>query len=356
MAKKYKFNKSFTFDGKRYYVHADTEIEAEVKKALKLKELEDSTVISSADMKFRLWAEKCYGLYKTCGDESIKRDWYLIKKHIYPVIGNHPLKKIHPIDCQQVLKLLGDAEYSRSTIHHVLLIMNFIFNKAVLNDLILKNPCTGVVEPHGGKTHRRALTTKEEEIFLELVSMERFRVFALMYYCGCRPEEARKAIGKDISLVEGFPTLHIRGTKSKNADRYVPIPGELYKLIKDTPKDTPIAVNYAGKRHDGNSWKRAWNGLCREMNINMGCKVYRNQLIPPFPLSEDLVPYCFRHTYCTNLQKQGVDIRTAQYLMGHSDIKLTANIYTHSGFHNVIEAAEILSNKQDVHPLLQQGV
>lgn len=46
---------------------------------------------------------------------------------------------------------------------------------------------------------------------------------------------------------------------------------------------------------------------------------------------EDLTAYCLRHTYCTNLQKQGVDIRTAQYLMGHSSIQMTAKIYTHIG-------------------------
>lgn len=35
------------------------------------------------------------------------------------------------------------------------------------------------------------------------------------------------------------------------------------------------------------------------------------------------------HTFCTNLAKANVDIRTAQRLMGHSNIQMTANIYTH---------------------------
>lgn len=60
----------------------------------------------------------------------------------------------------------------------------------------------------------------------------------------------------------------------------------------------------------------------------MGCKVYRNELIPPYPLADDLVPYCLRHEYCTNLARMGIDIRQAQRLMGHADIKMTANIYT----------------------------
>ena len=81
------------------------------------------------------------------------------------------------------------------------------------------------------------------------------------------------------------------------------------------------------------------------MNISMGCEVYRNELIPPYPLADDFVPYCLRHTYCTDLQKKGVDIRVAQYLMGHADIQMTANIYTHIDDSTVLDVAEKLNQK-----------
>ena len=81
------------------------------------------------------------------------------------------------------------------------------------------------------------------------------------------------------------------------------------------------------------------------MNISMGCEVYRNALVPPYPLAEDFVPYCLRHTYCTDLQKKGVDIRVAQYLMGHADIQMTANIYTHIDDSTVLNVAEKLNKK-----------
>ena len=71
--------------------------------------------------------------------------------------------------------------------------------------------------------------------------------------------------------------------------------------------------------------------------------MYRNQLIAPYPLADDFVPYNLRHTYCTDLQKKGIDIRTAQYLMGHSDISLTANIYTHADNSTILEAARLIN-------------
>ncbi len=74
----------------------------------------------------------------------------------------------------------------------------------------------------------------------------------------------------------------------------------------------------------------------------MGCEVYRNELIPPLPLAPDFVPYMFRHTYCTDLQKKGIDIRTAQKLMGHSSISITAEIYTHVDTKEIVKAGKIL--------------
>ena len=76
--------------------------------------------------------------------------------------------------------------------------------------------------------------------------------------------------------------------------------------------------------------------------------MYRNQLIAPYPLADDFVPYNLRHTYCTGLQKKGIDIRTAQYLMGHSDISLTANIYTHADNSTILEAAKLINIAEGV--------
>ena len=62
----------------------------------------------------------------------------------------------------------------------------------------------------------------------------------------------------------------------------------------------------------------------------------------PYTFAADLTPYCLRHEYCTNLARLGVDIRTAQRLMGHSTITLTADIYTHVEADAIRAAADIL--------------
>lgn len=343
MAKKYKIVKSFTFDGKRYYIRGDTEREVFEKMALKKRDLEEGKTVISSSMTVETWAYRAVESYKTRQKEITYKTYVSRMRHcILEEIGTMPLKSVKPIHCQEVLNL--QAGKSKAQIAEVYQTLKFIFGKAQENGLIATNPAEHIVKPIGTKTYRRTITENERKHLLKVTETEsRFTLFLLMLYCGCRPSEAIEAQGRDITEIDGYHILHIRGTKTANADRFVPIPEGLYQVIKKTPKFDYISPNEAGNKHTQKSYQRLCKHLRREMNISMGCKIYRNQLIPPYPLADDFVPYNLRHTYCTDLQKQGIDIRTAQYLMGHSDIKMTANIYTHADTSTIVDAAKIIS-------------
>ena len=53
-------------------------------------------------------------------------------------------------------------------------------------------------------------------------------------------------------------------------------------------------------------------------------RIYKEQL-------PKITPHVCRHTYCSNMAKSGMNPKTLQYLMGHSDIGVTLNTYTHLG-------------------------
>lgn len=339
--------KWFTVGGKRYSVYGKTEREAYTKMVAKQKELEEGIVPANGDMTLNEWADKCISTYKTRQTKETKQKYISRVNHcILQHIGKKKLKDIKPLDVQAVLaKQEGNSQYQINQVYQAL---RFLFRTAKQNELIVKDPTENLVKGSGAKSTRRSMTAEEEKAFLAVCGPERFRAFELMYYCGLRSSEAREAKGEDITEIDGYPVLHIRGTKTANADRNVPIPDNLFNEIKNTLEGSFIAPNERGGRHDDKSFQRAFNGLRRAMNIEMGAEVYRNKLIPPLPLAEDFVPYCLRHTYCTNLCRKKVDIRIAQYLMGHSDIRLTANIYTHADNSDVVEAAKILSKSSAV--------
>lgn len=50
-----------------------------------------------------------------------------------------------------------------------------------------------------------------------------------------------------------------------------------------------------------------------------------------FVAMPNITPHVCRYTYCSNMAKSGMNPKTLQYLMGHSDIAVTLNVYTHVG-------------------------
>ena len=326
--------KTFTYEGKRYYVRAKTEKEAYEKMALKKLELKSADQVYDPGLvTVEEWANKCIETYKTnLSDKALRTCKDIVRLYICSKIGSMKLKNVKQIHCQETIN--GVAHMSQYVIDQTAQKMRWIFRKAVENGMLQSNPADYIVKPKGYRSERRALTKEEQELFLKCAKRHHHGLlFFLIYGCGCRPSEAARVRMSDFFKRDDRLYLHICGTKSKAADRVVPVPD----FVKETLPKKLGSSDYAVTTSRGNplsekAQRRAWLSLCRDMNIELGCKVYRNQLVPPLPLADDISPYSLRHTYCTNLQKKGVDIRTAQVLMGHSDISLTANIYTHIDF------------------------
>ena len=330
--KKYKYRITFTgIDGKRHDIRANSYAEMTDKVAFEKDKLEKRISIVSSDMNFRDWTYKCIETWKTNQSPDTHKKYISRVQHcILEYLGDYRLRDITSMDCQNVIN--RQEGKSKTQINEVFQALRFLFRHAKLEHLLAYDPTEAMEKPKSSKqTSRRALTDYERRSILKVGRTDRrYFLFLIMLQCGCRPSEAAESKGSDITIIEGIPMLHIRGTKTKFADRLVPIPDDLYSLISMLPKNEYIAVTKLGNKVVGTAYRRIWNSFRRVLNIEMGCKVYNNELIPPFPLAEDLVPYDFRHDYCTQLQKNGVDLRDAQKLMGHSDITLTANIYSHA--------------------------
>lgn len=326
-------------NGVRHWVTGKTEEEAIIKREELKRKLAEGIAVKSSTMLFKEWAEAALNTYKP----NVSKDYMgqirnRLKNHINPVIGQMPLGRITLIECQQILNRV--SHMSKSTITKLSQELHFYFQTAVDSNLIPKNPADKLTRPKGYSNKRRSITAEERAAFLKVAKTDkRFILFELMLYCGCRPMEAANVKYEDVVKIEKIPFLHIRGTKTDNSDRLVPLPKELQGRLCKKRLRGFCAVTAAGTHHGKDSYRRLKKRLKREMNIVMGAKVYRNQIIVPV-LAEDFVPYLFRHTYCTDLKKKGVDVRIAKDLMGHADIKTTANIYDHADGDTLMLAAK----------------
>lgn len=337
--KKFKYDTTFTYQGKRYRVRANTLEDLYSKKANKLRDLKENVIIYDSQVTVDLWADRAFETYKyNVKDLAFIKKRY--QKYVSPFIGNKSVGSIKSVECQTVLNKCAGMSYSH--LNKLRQELSFIFEKAVDNQMIPFNPARKLNLPDYTKGTRRSITEAERKHFYLVYEKDPgYLLFMIILKCGCRPEEAINLIGKDIDHDQKL--LHIRGTKSANSDRYVPIPDDLYAVIRKTKPFDPISPNQAGRKHTESSYNRICGRLRRDLNLSMGCKTYRNALVPPYPLSDDFVPYCFRHTYCTDLCKAGVDVRTAQKLMGHANISITADIYTHVDMEDIKKAGELIN-------------
>ena len=79
-------------------------------------------------------------------------------------------------------------------------------------------------------------------------------------------------------------------------------------------------------------WEKYFQHIREKYN-----KIYRVQM----PL---VTPHVCRHTFCSNMAKSGMNPKTLQYIMGHSDISVTLNVYTHVGFEDAEKEMQRLTD------------
>ena len=60
-----------------------------------------------------------------------------------------------------------------------------------------------------------------------------------------------------------------------------------------------------------------------------------------------VTPHVCRHTYCSNMARSGISVKTLQYLMGHSDVSITLNVYTHLGLEDAKEELDKIEKNRE---------
>ena len=260
--------------------------------------------------------------------------------HIRPYIGGMPLREVKPIHICLVMQECADK--SESLQHKVLITLRQIFKTAQQNSFISKDPTEGQkTSPPAKLEKNKHITTRQIKALLkaaEETGDPKVQTFVgLCLYCGLRREEALGLQWGDItenSLTVNRSVAFIgnqsdpsQGLKTKAAHRTIPIPPPLITILHDTPKKGIYVITKAdGGPMTQAAFRRMWDKIERNIDFYVS-------------------PHMLRHTYATNLYYAGVDLRTAQYLLGHSSIKMTAEIYTHLDAKDAMGVSEKISQQ-----------
>ena len=265
-----------------------------------------------------------------------------------------------------LIKMLSDGK-GYSTVKSVRGVLRPAFQMAVDDDILNKNPfefqLAGVVV---NDSHTRTAITREQmRQFLKFVHDDNcyckyYEVVYILFHTGMRISEFCGLTLKDIDLKNRIVNIDhqlqrtsdmqyvIESTKTNAGTRKLPITEEVVKcfqaIIEDRePQQREKMIDgYAGflfYDKDNNPlvamhWEHRFNHMVQRYN-----DIYRIQI-------PNITPHVCRHTYCSNMAKSGMNPKTLQYLMGHSDIGVTLNTYTHLGLE---DAEDELKRMEDLN-------
>ena len=216
---------------------------------------------------------------------------------------------------------LVKKKYSQKTISTAKSILNMIFSYAILNGYITTNPVQIITLPSNLPKKKREMPTDEE---LKIVNSHyegfEFLPFFLLN-TGLRKSEAlalnysdidfeKKTITVNKHLIHDGNRPHLENkTKTAYSERSVIL---LDRVAEKLPKGKtgPLFCNGDGSYMTKCQFAKRWEKWQKQYNI----KVTAHQL---------------RHGFATMLFEAGIDLKDAQDIMGHSDIKTTQSIYTH---------------------------
>ena len=252
-----------------------------------------------------------------------------------------------------LIKLQQEQGKSYSQIHNIRGILRPAFQLAFDDDLIRKNPFEFelVTVLVNDSVRREAVTRDVERKFLKFVQEDShfsryYEGIYILFKTGMRISEfcgltlsdldfKNHSINVDHQLQKRAAVgYYIEETKTESGKRVLPMTPDVEECFKrivcnrKPPKTEPMIDGRTGFLYfdkDGSvvyslHWEHYFKHIVQKYN-----KIYKVQI-------PKITPHVCRHTYCSNMAKAGMNPKTLQYLMGHSDISVTLNTYTHVNF------------------------
>ena len=263
-------------------------------------------------------------------------------------LGDRKLGSIKAKDLQSYLNTRAGKSRADISLHKS--ILRGVFDTARQNGLIAGDPCDGLRSPKAGqyKGHR-ALTKEEQQIILEAAQHHRAGLWALlMMCCGLRREEMAALRWEDVQLDLNSIWIHrasemdsagsSRGTKTEAGQRSVPIPDQLRAALECVPvraRHGLVCTNASGGPLSMTSYRQGWRSfmlVC--LRVANGIRPYstvqgwRSERDARVRRAFTCTAHDLRYTYATALYDIDVDVKTMQYVMGHTDFRMTLRIYT----------------------------
>jgi len=338
--------------GKRVQIFRDAKTKKEARQILQtlLRELDDGTFIAPSDLTVAEYLESWLADVVRHQVGARTRDRYegIVRTHLIPRLGIVKLSALRPDQVQRCYAEMLNSGLQAASVRKAHVVLHSALRHAVRMRLITRNPSDDLMLPKVRRPEIKALT--DEEIGAMLVAAEGTRVavpLLVLVSLGVRRGELlalqwedadleARTISVRRTLEESSAGVHLKEPKTARSSRTIALPASTVAALRThhaAQQRARLAADAEFNRldlvfpgPDGEPWRPStFAAACRRVFKKAGltCRLH------------DL-----RHTHATMLLRQGVHPKVVQERLGHANVSITLDIYSHCTANMQQEAAE----------------
>ncbi len=358
--------------GRRKSVYASDLKELREKEKVIQKNLDEGLDYAAGEITVLALVERYVGLRNGVRRGTKYGYNYVLKLLREDSFGLRMIRDIKLSDAQKWMIDLNESGRAYSTVSHIRGIVKSAFQMACNEDVIQRNPFDfklADIVPNDSKK-RAALTPEQQEIWMGFIREDDYfskyyDIFVVLLGTGMRVSEFCGLTKKDLDFKHrricvdhqllrersGSGKLYIEKTKTQGGLRFIPMTNDVCQSLQNILADrrkVEIEVSVDGYTgflligEDGNP--------SVAMDVENIVRYARNKYEKRFPDKPlpHVSPHVFRHTFCTNMANAGMDVKTLQYIMGHSNVGVTLNVYTHASYDRAAEQMSKIVDFKDI--------
>lgn len=295
------------------------------------------------DMPFDMWARKVLGLLRgTVKDSSYMLHYKnTIENHLIPYFGKRKMNAIRQADIQEYFNK-NQSKYTLETLKKHKMALSKIFEMAIQNDIVSKNPCDLVKVVSKKVTKKKKTYTQGQcDLVLDYAETHRYGLdIILMLSYGITRSELlgiqwgdidanekvlyiRRGVADVQNAVTGKMEVIVGEPKNDFRKRAIPISNHIITLLSNREKHGEyVFSNSKGNVQSPRTWsRRHFDVFMRDMHA------YYAERGIDIPI---LHPHELRHTRATLWVNSGANLFAVADVLGHSDLKMLRKRYAHS--------------------------
>lgn len=325
---------------KRQTFYRKTRKEAAAKLNEELANLRKGGIVASSDTTvesfLRMWLEETVQGHKA--PRTVESYTSTIQQHIIPELGRYRIGKLDQSHVQTMLNSKKASGLSARTVAYIRAILRAALNDAMQRGIVVRNVAAFSKPPRGEKRDAQPFTIEEVRRFFASIADDRFEAaYVIAGTLGLRRGEVLGLRWLDIDEQGGTLTVRQQVQRVEGKDQIQPL--KTKRSIRTLPLTTNVREALDRRmQHQaeermlaGDRWQESGLVFTSTVGTIMNPGNFYNRYRQALDRA-GLPPHTFhdlRHTASTLLVRQGVHPRVAMEILGHSQIAVTMDVYSH---------------------------